>query len=470
MDQRDDMSYLKRYVQSHPDNRMAWYLLGKQYILEDKEGKANYCFLQAGSIYEAYERKKHPLASEPQQIIKAWNRKRKFKVLAARTAGAAILLWLALLANPFAGFNEDKDDSEDAQPVAAYEIQKQQRLQVVFTKALTRQPVGQSLGVLLEGSSSAAAGTGLAVMLEQQGAWRKWTGDTRIILSAKKQGSGEAYEIQMLDAKTCNCQPDDATEAFATYKAWSKVQEERWTLISAITHYEELFHKWPQKLEDMVRPYPNNVLSGETDNMRAMFSEVLKKLKTQAALAAGGSDAKSDSSQQGSSQSDKAPSTASGQAGQSQTLSLPESPLSIIVDKDTHRLAVISGDVIIRSYPIGLGGDRTPIGSFYISEKVKNPNGRDDGEYGSRGMTLSGTRYAIHGTDEPGSIGKDESHGCVRMKKEDVEELFDLVPLGTKVEIKNGVIPAALSPAEDKFHLRPMQDETNSAVIYRWLT
>ena len=142
MDQRDDMSYLKRYVQSHPDNRMAWYLLGKQYILENKEGKANYCFLQAGSIYEAYERKKHPLASEPQQIIKAWNRKRKFKVLAARTAGAAILLWLALLANPFAGFNEDKDDSEDAQPVAAYEIQKQQRLQVVFTKAQTRQPVG----------------------------------------------------------------------------------------------------------------------------------------------------------------------------------------------------------------------------------------------------------------------------------------------------------------------------------------
>ena len=38
-------------------------------------------------------------------------------------------------------------------------------------------------------------------MLEQQGAWRKWTGDTRIILSTKKQGSGEAYEIQMLDAK-----------------------------------------------------------------------------------------------------------------------------------------------------------------------------------------------------------------------------------------------------------------------------
>ena len=464
------MSYLKRYVQSHPDNRMAWYLLGKQYVLEDKEGKANYCFLQAGSIYEAYERKKHPLASEPQQIIKLWNRKRKYKVLAARAAGTAVLLWIALLANPFAGLNENKDDSEDAQPVAVYDVQQQQRLRVVFTKAQSQQPVGQSLGVLLEGRSLAAAGTGLAVILEQQGTWRKWTGGTRILLSTKKQGSGEAYEIQMLDANTCNCQPDDATEAFATYKAWSKVQEERWTLTSAISHYEELFHKWPQNLEDMVRPYPNNVLSGETDNMRAMFSEVLKRLKTQAALAAGGSDRENDSSQQGISQSDIAPSAAAGQAGQGQALSLPESPLSIIVDKDTHRLAVISGDVIVRSYPVGLGGERTPSRSFYISEKVKNPNGRDDGEYGSRGMTLSGTRYAIHGTDEPSSIGKDESLGCVRMNKEDVEELFDLVPIGTKVEIKNGVIPAALSPAEDKFHLKPIQDETNSAIVYRWLT
>lgn len=307
-------------------------------------------------------------------------------------------------------------------------------------------------------------------MLEQQGAWRKWTGATRILLSTKKQGSGEAYEIQMLDAKTCNCEPDDATEAFATFKEWSRVQEERWTLMSAMTHYEDIFHKWPQELEDMVQPYPNNVLSGETDNMRAMFSDVLKKLKTQAALASGGSIAENDSSQQGTSQLDKAASAAAGLAGQSQALSLPESPLSIIVDKDTHRLAVISGDVIVRSYIVGLGAERTPSGAFYISEKVKNPNGRDDGEYGSRGMTLSGTRYAIHGTDEPSSIGKDESHGCIRMKKEDVEELFDLVPIGTKVEIKNGAIPATLSPAEDRFHLRPMKDETNSAVVYRWLT
>ncbi|MBW7459993.1 L,D-transpeptidase, partial [Paenibacillus sepulcri] len=151
-------------------------------------------------------------------------------------------------------------------------------------------------------------------------------------------------------------------------------------------------------------------------------------------------------------------------------MELPDKPLSIIVDQENRTLAVVSGDVIIRSYNVGLGGEKTPSGSFYISEKVKNPNGRDDGEFGSRGMTLSGTRYAIHGTDEPQSIGKDESHGCVRMNKEDVEELFDLVPLGTKVEIKSGVLPAdAPKPAAERFSLQPMQDETNPEVVYRWL-
>ncbi|MFC5653422.1 L,D-transpeptidase [Paenibacillus solisilvae] len=470
MDQRDDMSYLKRYVQSHPDNRMAWYLLGKQYVLEDKEGKANYCFLQAGSIYEAYERKKHPLASEPKEIIKAWNRKRKFKVLAARSAGAAALLWIVLLANPFAGFmNEDRDESdEDAKTGTISDAQeKQQRLQVVFTKPNMQQPIGSSLGALTVGNSS-SAGEGLAVMLEQDGKWRKWTGGTRILLSAKKKGSGEGYDIRMLDARTCTCQPDDATETFRIYKDWSKLQEERWTLTSAITQYEDLFRKWPGKLEDMIRPYPNNVLSVETANMRVMFPELLMRLKTHAAHAAAGSD---QDSQEGSSQSGVTPRTAvPGQETQSEGMSLPEAPLSIVVDKETHRLAVISGDVIVRSYAAGLGAERTPGGSFYISEKVKNPNGRDDGEFGSRGMSLSGTRYAIHGTDEPSCIGKDESHGCIRMNKADVEELYDLVPIGTKVEIKSGIIPAPLSPPEDQFHLRPVQDETNPAVVYRWLS
>ncbi|MEI0736042.1 L,D-transpeptidase [Paenibacillus sp. JTLBN-2024] len=63
--------------------------------------------------------------------------------------------------------------------------------------------------------------------------------------------------------------------------------------------------------------------------------------------------------------------------------------MTILVDKQNHRLAVVSGNVMLRNYKVGLGGERTPEGRFAITDKVMNPNGRDDGEFGSRGMQLS---------------------------------------------------------------------------------
>ncbi|GIQ63086.1 hypothetical protein PACILC2_16540 [Paenibacillus cisolokensis] len=59
-------------------------------------------------------------------------------------------------------------------------------------------------------------------------------------------------------------------------------------------------------------------------------------------------------------------------------------------------------------------------------------------------MTLSDTPYAIHGTDEPETVGGDNSLGCVRMLREDLEELYDLVPIGTEVVIKKGSFPPLL--------------------------
>jgi hypothetical protein len=44
--------------------------------------------------------------------------------------------------------------------------------------------------------------------------------------------------------------------------------------------------------------------------------------------------------------------------------------------------------------------------------------------------------YGIHGTNEPRSIGKAASHGCIRMAKADLEELFTLVDVGDEVEIR----------------------------------
>ena len=84
-------------------------------------------------------------------------------------------------------------------------------------------------------------------------------------------------------------------------------------------------------------------------------------------------------------------------------------------------------------------------------------------------MTLSDTLYAIHGTNEPESIGKDESLGCIRMLKEDLEELFDMAPKGTKVTITQGELPEELMRSANPFSLPVLAEETNPNKLYAWL-
>ncbi|MNW66472.1 putative L,D-transpeptidase YkuD [compost metagenome] len=84
-------------------------------------------------------------------------------------------------------------------------------------------------------------------------------------------------------------------------------------------------------------------------------------------------------------------------------------------------------------------------------------------------MQLSDTNYAIHGTNEPDSIGKDESLGCIRMKREDVEELFAMVPMGTKVQISKGVLPDELMLPGERYPSRTPPDQTNPNKVYHWL-
>jgi len=62
--------------------------------------------------------------------------------------------------------------------------------------------------------------------------------------------------------------------------------------------------------------------------------------------------------------------------------------------------------------------------------------GLEPGVNKGEGIDSRDRRIYIHGTAEEGLIGKPASHGCVRMKNDDVVELFDLVKAGTLVEIK----------------------------------
>ncbi|WP_369902704.1 L,D-transpeptidase [Bacillus manliponensis] len=122
----------------------------------------------------------------------------------------------------------------------------------------------------------------------------------------------------------------------------------------------------------------------------------------------------------------------------------------IIVNKQTNQLAYIDDGKIQRIFPVATGktNDLTPEGTFDVVVKAKDPyyiaknipGGSPLNPLGSRwiGFNARGTdgrKYGIHGTNMPSSIGKYISQGCIRMHKQDVEYLFDQIPLGTKVSI-----------------------------------
>jgi len=133
-------------------------------------------------------------------------------------------------------------------------------------------------------------------------------------------------------------------------------------------------------------------------------------------------------------------------------IKVPLGSPSIVVVKRAYRLYLLLDGAYVRDYPIGLGREgSTPEAVFEIVTKVENPdwfapNGRrvpfgDPANIlGTRWMGFKNTAehasFGIHGTSEPDSIGKDESAGCIRMLRADVEELFRWVPRGTQVEIR----------------------------------
>ncbi|AJY73361.1 L,D-transpeptidase family protein [Paenibacillus beijingensis] len=466
-DEDDHLEYLKQYVKNHPDNRMAWYLLGKSYQSQNKEAKANYCYLQAGHVYEAYERKRHPLFDAPQVMIEQWNRSRRVKKAVVRTGLlTAALLALAVVFAP--------GDSSDRSREAGYDSSEHVTaagspfsVNVVFADPDRSQALGGTMNALIFGASGSA--TDIAARMEVEGGYELWTGRTEVLFSVERTEESGKLDVHVYNAQLCDCRPASPKKAYQQLREWMKTKEEEMTLTSAVRQYKRIHRRLPASLNDLVKPYPLNMLSGDTDGMRRLFAEVVEKVgkehETPTVAEKRGS---------GSAGSEKGGTSAGNVAGSGSGIPASvfhheEDTLRVVVDKSTHRLAVLSGTIIVRSYEVGLGGAKTPEGPFTITEKVKNPNGTASGPFGSRGMTLSGTRYAIHGTDEPDSVGGDESHGCIRMNKEDVEELYDLIPLGTSVQIGSGLLPSSVSKPEERFRLSPKQNEENPGTVYDWL-
>ncbi|OAS86644.1 MULTISPECIES: L,D-transpeptidase family protein [Metabacillus] len=109
-------------------------------------------------------------------------------------------------------------------------------------------------------------------------------------------------------------------------------------------------------------------------------------------------------------------------------------PYSIHISVSSKRLILKREGQVVREYPIAVGKivTATPVGDFVIVNREPNPGG----PFGVMWLSLSKIHYGIHGTNNPASIGKAVSLGCIRMYNNDVLELASMVPNGTRVFIR----------------------------------
>ncbi len=118
----------------------------------------------------------------------------------------------------------------------------------------------------------------------------------------------------------------------------------------------------------------------------------------------------------------------------------------IVVSFPDHKLALLEGDRVLKIYDVAVGApvSPSPTGEFQIVQRLENPTYYKPGvvigpgpnnPLGPRWIGLNVKGFGIHGTNRPDSIGKHASHGCIRLRNSDIEDLFARVQVGDRVSL-----------------------------------
>ncbi|HEY3973065.1 MAG TPA: L,D-transpeptidase [Candidatus Sulfotelmatobacter sp.] len=119
----------------------------------------------------------------------------------------------------------------------------------------------------------------------------------------------------------------------------------------------------------------------------------------------------------------------------------------VLVSIPDRKLAVIDNGNIIATFSVAVGAaaSPSPTGDFHIVSRVANPtyyrpgtvipSGKDN-PVGTRWVGLSQKGYGIHGTNAPRSVGHAASHGCIRLRNREMEQLFSMLRTGDVVQIR----------------------------------
>lgn len=143
----------------------------------------------------------------------------------------------------------------------------------------------------------------------------------------------------------------------------------------------------------------------------------------------------------------------------------------VVVSIPHRKLALIENGQVKKVYPVAVGATNSPSpsGTFEVKNRLVSPTYYHPGKVipagannplGTRWIGLSTKGYGIHGTNVENSIGKAASHGCIRMHRKDLEELFADVQVGDQVEIRAAADPET----ESIFGSAPTEMTTENVV------
>src|SRR5438270_11737946 len=144
----------------------------------------------------------------------------------------------------------------------------------------------------------------------------------------------------------------------------------------------------------------------------------------------------------------------------------------VVVSIPHRKLALVENGKVKKVYPVAVGAtaNPSPAGTFEVKNRLVKPTyyhpgkvipAGADNPLGTRWIGLSTKGYGIHGTNVESSIGKAASHGCIRMHRQDLEELFANLQVGDQVESR----AAADAEINSIFGDAPVGDQPSDAVL-----
>jgi len=119
----------------------------------------------------------------------------------------------------------------------------------------------------------------------------------------------------------------------------------------------------------------------------------------------------------------------------------------VLVSIPDRKLAVIENGTVLSTFRVAVGAriSPSPVGEFHVVSRLSNPTyyhsgivippGKDN-PIGPRWLGLNRRGYGIHGTNDPHSVGRAASHGCIRLRNRDIERLYEMVRVEDVVDIR----------------------------------